>query len=518
MADLAKRLKQLEILDLIVLKKNDPQLEYTFKHVFTQESIYSSLLRSDRRELHQQVGEVLENIFPDELDNGDIVLRLAYHFEQSGDRDRALRYLRRAADRASAAYANQEAKELYSRALALPDEHDYRSRWEILAERERILDRLGERDRQATDLTLMQTLAELMEDDSSLAVTHNRRSAYFDKISEYQAAAEAAAVGLRVARRSGQERLQAQSLNLLALAAWRGFDYPEVQKWAEQALEALKVVGDPALRITSLFHLGRASYRLGQYDSALHYTRAAQELTQQTNNKDGEATSHLILGWIYQRLGDYDLAEKHFQATLDLRRTIGNRYGEATALSHLGWLAHDQKNPQAGLDYCQQALDISRAVRDRENEAYALSGMGFNHEQLNHLDAAASNYQTALTIHREIGATTLAIFDQTGLARIRLAQNNLDEAREHITSVIEWILAGSARKFWDPWNIYQSSYQILTALGEIDTANTILDEAHAMLHRRANRIADQELRHRFMAEVETNRQIETVWHHMHTSS
>jgi tetratricopeptide (TPR) repeat protein len=393
----------------------------------------------------------------------------------------------------------------------LLDQADYAARWDILANQEKILNRLGERDRQAIVLTLMQTLAEMMADNVRLAITHNRRSNYFDRISEYQAAAEAAEAGLRTARRSGNEHLQAKSLNLLALAAWRRFDYPEVQKWATQALKALMVVGEPAIRITSLFHLGRASYRLGQYDLALQYIQAAQDLTQEIDNRDSEATSQLILGWIYQRLGHYDLAEQHFQTTLEVRRTIGHRYGEATALSHLGWLAYDQHNPEAGIDYCQQALDISRAIGDRENEAYALSGLGLNHEQLGHLEVASLNYQAALNIHREIGAATLAIFDQTGLARIALAQTKVETVRKHITPVTDWILAGNAQKFWDPWVIYQSTYQVLNTLGESDTAHSILDEAHTVLQQRASEISDQELRHCFLERVRVNRDIEQRW-------
>jgi tetratricopeptide (TPR) repeat protein len=418
-----------------------------------------------------------------------------------------LKYLKHAAAHASATYTNQEAKALYDRALALLDQTDYAARWDILADQEKILNRLGERDRQAIVLTLMQTLAEMMADNARLAITHNRRSNYFDRISEYQAAAEAAEAGLRAARRSGNEHLQAKSLNLLALAAWRRFDYPEVQKWATQTLKA----GDPAIRITSLFHLGRASYQLGQYDLALQYTQAAQDLSQEIGNRDSEATSYLILGWIYQRLGHYDLAEQHFQTTLEVRRTIGHRYGEATALSHLGWLAYDQHNPEAGIDYCQQALDISRAIGDRENEAYALSGLGLNHEQLGHLEVAALNYQAALNIHREIGAATLAIFDQTGLARIALAQTKVETVREHITPVTDWILAGNAQKFWDPWVIYQSTYQVLNTLGESDTAHSILDEAHTVLQQRASEISDQELRHCFLERVRVNRDIEQRW-------
>ncbi|MCB0155501.1 MAG: AAA family ATPase, partial [Anaerolineae bacterium] len=498
-------LQSLETQDLVVHKEDSPELEYSFKHVFTQESIYQSLLRTDRREFHQKVGEAMELIFGKNLD--EQALLLAYHFEQSEDRPRALKYLRIAAGHAFATFANEEAKTLYSRVLPLLDKDDYRQRWEILAAREQTLNRLGERDQQATDLTLMQTLADLMGDNELLAITHNRRAAYFDKISEYQASDEAAAAGLRIAKRAGNARLEAQSLNSLALAAWRRFDYRQVQKWANQALEALRIVGAPTIRINSLLHLGRASYRLGQYDAALDYIAGAQEVAKDIDNREQDALADLIFGWIYQRLGDYEQAAAHFNQMLDKRRQIGDRYGEATALSHLGWLAADQQRFEQGLDYCRAALTISQTINDRENEAYALSGLALNYELAGNYESALADYEAALALHRQIGATTLAVFDQAGLARLALARQDLETTRRYITKVADWILAGNAQQFWDPWTIYLSAYQVLTALGETDTAHTILAEAHTVLHQRAREISSDTLRHRFLEEVTVNREI-----------
>ena len=51
------------------------------------------------------------------------------------------------------------------------------------------------------------------------------------------------------ARLSGSVQLEAQSLNLLARAAWRRFEYDTVIKWANEALDVLRVVGDPADRM-----------------------------------------------------------------------------------------------------------------------------------------------------------------------------------------------------------------------------------------------------------------------------
>ena len=174
MAKLIESLNNLEELDLIGVSKSEPDLEYAFKHVFTQESVYRSLLRSDRRNLHRQIGEALEKALSNAHEDNDVDLLLAYHFEQGQDKERALKYLQRAGDYARTTYDNQEAKDLYTRALAMLEYSDYTNRWEILSKLEIILNRLGKRDQQANTLTQMQTLAELTVDKERLAATHNR--------------------------------------------------------------------------------------------------------------------------------------------------------------------------------------------------------------------------------------------------------------------------------------------------------------------------------------------------------
>ncbi|MDM8531425.1 tetratricopeptide repeat protein [Anaerolineales bacterium HSG25] len=519
MTKLTEYLHRLELLDLITLQQREPEPVYTFKHIFTQESVYSSMLLSDRRALHQQVGEVLEDLYvhtpltggSDNQDSNETALLLAHHFEQGGDRTRSIKYLKQAAAKAKASYANQEAKTLYDQLLELTEENDLQTQWDILADREQVADRLGLREQQAQDLEALRQLANLMADNIRLAMSYNRQATQLDKISQYQAANEAAEKGLTYAKRANNERLKAQSLNLLAWSAWRRFDYPQVKVYAEQALNALHVTSDPLNQINSLLHLGKASYRLGQYDIALEYIQAVQELAQLVDNPDSEANAHLILGWIYQRLGYYDKAETEFQAVLEKRQITGDKYGQATALSHLGWVAYDKNEYEKGLELCQQALEMSCMIGDRENEAYSLAGLALNYEGQNQPQLAYEHYYQALQIHQEIGATTLVIFDQTRLAHLALQANNDKTARQNTEAVTAWILDGKAQQFWDPWSIYLSVYQLLSALGEADTARQLLNEAHTLLEQRATQISDEKLRHCFRNRVTVNREIIEAW-------
>ncbi len=520
MASLAEQLRNLELLDLISLQDSDPNPNYAFKHIFTQESVYHSLLLSDRRQLHRQVGEALENLYlhghgsSDSKDMNEMDLLLAHHFEQGNETQRAIKYLKRAARQAKATYANQEALSLYTRIFDLLGESDFQRQWDILAEHEQILSRIGQREAQANDLDHMCQLAEFTGDKLRLALTHNRRATYFDKISQYQAAGEAAQLGLNLAHQLKNERVEAESLNLLAWAAWRRFDYQQVKAYAHEALNALHITGDPINRINSLLHLGKASYRLGQYDSALDYIHAAKDLASFNDNPDNEAGTLLILGWIYQRLGDYDVAEHNLKVKLEKHRLTGDRYGEATALSHLGWVAYDQEDFHKGLSYCQEALVTSEAIGDRANQAYSLGGLALNYEGLQQYPQAVEYYHQALTLHRQIGTTTLIIFDQARLAHLAMKRQDLASARQYMTEVVAWIQAGKAQQFWDPWSIYLSAYQVLAALGETETAHQFLTEAHTVLTQRAAEISDEILRKRFLTEVKVNREIIAAWQTM----
>ena len=91
--------------------------EYIFKHAITHDVAYSSMLFARRKELHQQIAEAIETLFPARID--ELSATLGYHFERAEATERAIFYLARAADRAKATFANAEAVSSYESAIRL---------------------------------------------------------------------------------------------------------------------------------------------------------------------------------------------------------------------------------------------------------------------------------------------------------------------------------------------------------------------------------------------------------------
>jgi ABC-type oligopeptide transport system substrate-binding subunit/DNA-binding SARP family transcriptional activator len=89
---------------------------WDFTHDKIRAVVYHAAGRDRRRMFHQRVGEVLERLFPDRIE--EQVGLLAHHWEQAEEPAKATEYLLRAGDQARLVYAHQEAVDYYQRALA----------------------------------------------------------------------------------------------------------------------------------------------------------------------------------------------------------------------------------------------------------------------------------------------------------------------------------------------------------------------------------------------------------------
>ena len=117
--DLKSHLVNLQGLEFIYEKSLFPELEYIFKHALTQEVVYSSLLLKRRKEIHGKIAEAIESVYPDRLE--EFYEALAYHYGRSDNGEKAVDYLYRAMQRASALTAMEEAKAYFDEAMRLLD-------------------------------------------------------------------------------------------------------------------------------------------------------------------------------------------------------------------------------------------------------------------------------------------------------------------------------------------------------------------------------------------------------------
>src|SRR5262249_33073730 len=109
-------LRELQALELIYEQGLLPEPAYIFKHAVIQDVAYQSLLLQHRKALHQAVGEAIEALYPDRLE--EHYTELAHHFTQGEVWDKALTYSRQAGEKAMAQSAHREAVGYFEQALS----------------------------------------------------------------------------------------------------------------------------------------------------------------------------------------------------------------------------------------------------------------------------------------------------------------------------------------------------------------------------------------------------------------
>jgi predicted ATPase len=117
-------LAQLVASELVFQRGTPPEGVYSFKHALVQDAAHGSLLRSARQQLHAQIADALETLFPELLDTQPELF--AQHYAEAGLVEKSVTYWGKAGHRSVARSAMAEAAAQFHRGLdqlaLLPDD------------------------------------------------------------------------------------------------------------------------------------------------------------------------------------------------------------------------------------------------------------------------------------------------------------------------------------------------------------------------------------------------------------
>ena len=115
--ELKSHLLTLQRLELIYEKRLYPELEYIFKHALIQEVAYGSLFLKRRKEIHEDIGKAIEELYQDRLE--EFYEMLAYHYSRSDNLDKAFHYLKLSGNKSNRNNSLWEAYRFYAEALGV---------------------------------------------------------------------------------------------------------------------------------------------------------------------------------------------------------------------------------------------------------------------------------------------------------------------------------------------------------------------------------------------------------------
>ncbi|MBI5649824.1 MAG: hypothetical protein HZC40_05155 [Chloroflexi bacterium] len=425
------------VTEQLVHASRDHGDEYTFKHALTQETVYRSLLKSQRRALHRAVAEAIEKTFPER--KGKLSDVLGFHWEQADVPDRARRYLFRAAQNALRQYANQEALALLERALALSADAKPDEVMALRESRAQVYEFLSQYDRAIEDYQAALPLAR----SAKLEIDECRimsRIAWLYSLSGRGADAVAMASESETRARALQDESVALRAYLVqGMVAQADGDLAYAYPRLRRALFASRARDEKPLEGEALFYLGIQNNFMGRFGRAAACARKAYDIKKGLSDRVGEIVSLYLLARAEAGRGNYDAALDALEAGRVVSEETRNPFGLAQYPNTRAWLDAELGDWESAYARDLVGLDIAKRAPVRPPEISVLINLVNDCTMLGKLDEAdAHRAELAQWMDRpEFGfhawrwQTRLA----DASARLEFARGRVDDAEKQIATL-----------------------------------------------------------------------------------
>jgi class 3 adenylate cyclase/tetratricopeptide (TPR) repeat protein len=372
--DLKSQLLNLQGLELIHEKSLFPELEYIFKHALTQEVAYNSLLLKHRKEIHERIGEAIEKLYPERLEEFYEVL--AYHYAKGEVCEKASRFFKLSGNKAVKSHSIREAYSFYKEALTalkrLPATvENQKQKLEVLVSIVAPLVLLGFPDGTLDFFREGESLCKDLQDKRSLILFYVNYSVYWS----------------------------VKGNPLLGI------------KYSEEAFKAAKESQDIDLIVSIGYGLAVSYFTSAQFEMVL---TTARGILDPLEKKDRASKPYgrflnlyaslfgfcgLCLGW----MGKYPEGELFLRKGLDEATCIGNLRDLAAIEFNQGNFYHGKGDWKAAADHFQKSITHSEEAKYLVYVAWSWSYLGNTCSYLGDAETGKNYGEKGLKMQREIG-------------------------------------------------------------------------------------------------------------------
>lgn len=473
--DLARLLR----FDLIALDQPDPDLAYSFNHVVTHQVAYEAQPYTTRAKMHEAYARFLET----QNDAERVLDLLAYHYTHSENLAKQLEYLTRAGQAAAARFANVEAVDYLTRALALTRPDQFAQRHSLLTLRARVFEVQGHYTAQRADLTQLAQLTDAWGESFQALRVSLELGWLAERLSEHETAEQAVQTiraRLQTDALTAPERaqLEIETLLLAGVILWQQGNAAAARPLMEQAEKQSRSDSDVATQTRIQSFLGTVYRELGDLARANECFLRQLQLARAQDNKRYEWASLNNLGLLAKAQDDLAQAKIKFENALRIIHKIGDRAGETMLWFNLANVAIEQGVFAQAQDYVTRAAELVRALAEPRltRELELLQGEIFR--LIGAYADARESTARALTWAIEIGDPINENYARMNLAVIALAQNDLERARAMTLETLP--RARAMRRRADEGFLLNTLGAAQLALGELAAARKTFEQARAL--------------------------------------
>jgi class 3 adenylate cyclase len=366
--ELKAYLIDLQGLEFIYEKQLFPELEYIFKHALTQEVAYNSLLVKRRSEIHKRIGEAIETLYPERLE--EFYELLGYHYSKSDALEKAYRYLRLAGEKATGNHSTWEAFRFYKEAAGTLDqmpetEENKGKKLEVLRLMVIPMSLLGFPEDSFEILREGEELSKELGRGDILARFYSGMGVYYSHKGDH-------ATGIKYSEKGFEEARKIEDIELMTSLAFElctsYFGSGEFYKIVDVAqnvidlLEGTQIQHESFGRMVSIYpvlyaYCGNSMGHLGNFKEG----RICCEKALRAAAKDDFRTlglCELQYGYLLATQGDGELAIEHFQKCIEYVQEMKWVFISALAWTGLGLSHLTVGDPNTALKHIERGLSM----------------------------------------------------------------------------------------------------------------------------------------------------------------
>jgi len=335
---------------------------YRFTHAMFQQYLYNELGSSERRIMHGDVANVLEELYAGYMD--EIAVQLARHFEEAGNDEKAIEYLTRSGDAAFRAFAQNEAVAYYTRALELSRQGDVASEQlsYLYMQRGRALELNNQFERALQNYNEMLTVAHARHDRpmelAAMLVTatlHSIHSGIPDATKGEQLSKEA----LELAQELGDRAAEAKALwNLMLVNMYLKGNLPQAIPYGEKSLAIARDLNLGEQLAYSTTDLGVAYLLNGQWEEAENKIDEGDALWRELGNLPMLGFILNVSMHIFLLRGEYDMVLRVGEESYQIGGSVHNVWSQGPVLMFQSFVWLDYGEPAKALDLLQTSIDL----------------------------------------------------------------------------------------------------------------------------------------------------------------
>jgi DNA-binding winged helix-turn-helix (wHTH) protein/tetratricopeptide (TPR) repeat protein/class 3 adenylate cyclase len=475
--ELQPHLQDLQRLELLYARRNRDESSYVFKHMLTRDVVYGSMLHVQRQALHQAVGEALEGLYADRLE--EVYDLLAHHYARTDDHARAVQYLIAVADKAARVYAHAEAlaalHEALQHAERLSAAQRDRCTVDVIVRQSESLASLG-RLQESCDLLRQQRARVERLGDSKLAGAYYQRLGYvYHNLGKRASAVQSAKRALAIAARYDDAITMSRAYYVLAREATCAGDYWQAIRFGQQAASLLDHIAERRWLGMAYVAQGSAYAYLGEFDRALEAATQARNIGEAIEDRRLRSRAAHLVGRGHARRGEWPAAiAAHHEALAcspdpSLKGTILDALGDA----YLGQGDVDQAIP-----LLEQAMQRLERFGHRPTQVSAMVHLSEAYLSRGDLDQARALATQGLALAREMSYQNGTGLVLRALGRIAQADGDLQAAERYFSEALEIFTSGQA--LHQVGHLHVLLARLCHRQGKQETAVTHLQDALAL--------------------------------------